>query len=145
MTALHSDAMRLIADVTARGISVQVNGSRLEVTPKSLLTDDDRSRIRRLKTSLIAYLAPCESHFDSSGWKREPLADRPGWERASCRRCGKFIGFNPIRHNHERDLDLNNVGTGRASLSTGGGDGGDGGDESRHLRANSEKRLRATG
>ena len=59
MTALHTDAMRLVANVTARGITLQVNGDRLEVTPKSLLTDDDRSQIRRLKTSLIAYLAPC--------------------------------------------------------------------------------------
>ncbi len=90
-------ATRLVESLNSRGITVELSGDRLLISPARLLTDTDRTRIRSHKPALIGLLSPCISHVDSAGWSREPLPDRPGWERASCRRCGRFIGFNPIR------------------------------------------------
>lgn len=93
---LRNAADALIRKLQSRGISIEAADDRLSVSPKNLLSDEDRSEIRRLKPQLLRCLAPCEPHVVSSKWEREPLADRPGWEKASCRRCGQFIGFNPI-------------------------------------------------
>ena len=128
--ALHNVAEKLINDLGSRGITIHVSGDRLEVGPKSLLTDDDRGLIRSLKQALIAMLAPCVSHVDSAGWERTPLDDRPGWERADCRRCGRFIGCNPIGGLKQAKLRSE-------STIPDGGDGGDGGDPDRYPRGSS--------
>ena len=51
----------------------------------------------RTSSSSVA-LAPasCGAHLDPSQWHREPIADRPGWLLATCRHCGKFIGYGPV-------------------------------------------------
>lgn len=90
-------ATRLVESLIAQGITIEVSGDRLLISPAGLLTDTDRTGIRSHKTALIGLLSLYMSHVDSAGWLREPLSDRPGWERASCGRCGRFIGFNPIR------------------------------------------------
>ncbi len=48
--------------------------------------------------------ASCGAHLDPSQWHREPVADRPGWELATCRRCGKPIGWNPVAKAANPDL-----------------------------------------
>lgn len=110
MVASHQiAATRLVESLKTRGITVEVSGDRLLISPAGLLTDADRAGIRSHKPALIGLLSPCVSHLDSSTWVREPLADRPGWERASCRRCGRFIGFNPIRGSDDRVQKLAGV------------------------------------
>jgi len=39
--------------------------------------------------------ARCESHSDPADWLDEPAADRPGWIRTICRRCGAIVGNRP--------------------------------------------------
>jgi len=107
MIATHQiAAIQLVQRLKARGIAIEVEGDRLLISPSSLLTDVDRTEIRGRKPGLIGLLSPCISHFDSACWIREPLANRPGWERTSCRRCGRFIGFNPIRGPNGRGKKL---------------------------------------
>jgi hypothetical protein len=98
MVASHQiAATRLVESLTSRGIAIEVENDRLMISPASRLTDRDQAGIRSHKAELIGLLSPCVSHVDSAGWIREPVPDRPGWERASCLRCGRSIGFNPIR------------------------------------------------
>jgi hypothetical protein len=95
-TTCHS-ATELLRELMGRNFAVRVNGDNVEVKPKQQLSIDDCSRIKIHKTKIIAVLSPCNPHVDPSQWERTPLDDRPGWEKAECRRCGKFLGFNPIR------------------------------------------------
>jgi hypothetical protein len=102
----------LLDELTSRGITVQVKEDSLNVSPRICLTDSDRVMIQKLKKPIISYLSPCEPHINSSAWDREPLDDRPGWEKATCRRCGRFIGSNPIRRTsiHGKALDITETG-----------------------------------
>jgi len=43
--------------------------------------------------SLKLSFPTCESHLDPTGWRREPVPDRPGWLLTTCARCGRFIGY----------------------------------------------------
>ena len=99
-------ARELLDGLRSRGFTILVENDSLNVSPRSQLTDNDRAVIRKLKKPIIAWLSPCESHLDSSTWDREPVEDRPGCEKASCRRCGRFIGFNPIRRTSQRSHDI---------------------------------------
>ena len=133
MTKTSSNAaVALLRKLNSRGISIEAVDDRLSVSPKSLLTDEDRAAIRALKARLIGCLSPCSSHLNSTDWLREPLADRPGWEKASCRRCGRFIGFNRIGGPDDRSLTLGDAASDGSQVAA-GGDGGHGGDDFRHL------------
>lgn len=99
-------ARELLDDLQSRGFTILVEEDSLNVSPSSQLTDDDRAVIRKLKKPIIACLSPCEPHVDSSTWDRESIEDRPDWEKATCRRCGRFIGFNPIRRTSQRSHDI---------------------------------------
>ncbi|MDA0589729.1 MAG: hypothetical protein O3C17_17145 [Planctomycetota bacterium] len=37
----------------------------------------------------------CLAHLDCDVWMTEPVPDRPGWVKTTCRLCGTFIGFRP--------------------------------------------------
>jgi hypothetical protein len=121
-------ARELIDELASRGIGIQVKGVAVEVS-RSQLTDDDRAVIRKLKKPIIACLSPCEPHVDSSKWERQPIEDRPGWEKASCQRCGRFIGCNRIKQTSQRGHGIGISETDRAPpREANGGDGCDGGD-----------------
>lgn len=94
---LRQSAKLLLDELHSRGFTIQVAGEGIAVSPRSRLTDVDRNEIRKLKKPITALLSPCGPHLDPSVWERKPLDSRPGWERANCRRCGRFIGFNPLK------------------------------------------------
>jgi len=122
-------ARELIDELTSRDFGIQVKGDAVEVSPRSRLTDDDRAVIRKLKKPIIACLSPCEPHGDPSNWDRESIEDRPGWETATCKRCGRFIRCNPVRHTVQRGSKIGVSETDRAPpREASGGDGCDGGD-----------------
>ncbi|MHB8860991.1 MAG: hypothetical protein ACYC6N_01215 [Pirellulaceae bacterium] len=37
----------------------------------------------------------CVVHLDPTHWEEKPAANRPGWLRSTCKRCGTFIGYRP--------------------------------------------------
>lgn len=53
-------AENIIADLQARGFTLQPNGERLTVAPSSRLTDADRLTIREHKAELLALLSEAE-------------------------------------------------------------------------------------
>ena len=91
----HQSAKVVLNEFRSRGFSIQVVEEGIAVSPRSRLTEADRILIRKLKQPITAILSPCGPHIDPSGWDRKPLDNRPGWQQANCRRCGRFIGFNP--------------------------------------------------
>ena len=44
-----------------RGLTLEIEGDYLSVGPKELLTDEDRSLIRRYRDDLVAILKHCET------------------------------------------------------------------------------------
>ena len=56
----------------------------------------DASTGRTTSSSVASTLLSCGAHLDPHQWYREPVTDRPGWELATCKHCGKPIGCNRI-------------------------------------------------
>ena len=52
-------------------------------------------RLRPPGTVAPAGSARCLSHLDRRDWLTVRAANRPGWLRTTCRRCGSFIGYRP--------------------------------------------------
>jgi hypothetical protein len=59
------EALQVGWDLEARGVTLEIDGDRLAVSPSRLLTDADRIAIRRWRDPLVAivgYCARLEAH-----------------------------------------------------------------------------------
>ncbi len=61
---LTLSADELVNQLRARGVTLQVNGSKLRASSRSTLTDADRSLIREHKAELVAWLAAADNSPD---------------------------------------------------------------------------------
>ncbi len=99
-------ARELLGELTTAGLTVVAEGERLVVWPASLLTDDQRVRLRAAKPELLVLLgaAPrATARIDRLlrwGWsedeaiamaKRLGRRDREGDERVSCADCAFYV------------------------------------------------------
>ncbi len=95
---LKAEATALPEAVSELPRPMQPETSKAATLP-STTTEPKRpgSSTGRPSSSSLALAHPsCGAHLDPSQWCREPVADPPGWELATCRHCRKFIGWNPI-------------------------------------------------
>jgi hypothetical protein len=55
------DALQLLWNLETRGLNLEEEGQQLAVSPRSLLTDDDRARIRQHRDELLQLVRYCET------------------------------------------------------------------------------------
>jgi hypothetical protein len=63
--------------------------------PFSDVPDDPAEQLPR-DFGAVSVTANCGAHNDPTGWTYAPdRYNRAGWRTASCKYCGRFIGYQP--------------------------------------------------
>jgi len=82
---------------------------RRPLAESNAMTTDIQARLQAAWNQAAAETPPiptrppkCWQHIDPREWLNEPAADRPGWIRTTCRRCGGFIGYRPANDQRKR-------------------------------------------